>query len=93
MARYTANFTPPTDFFPAAGEVAGVVRDASGDPAARTVRVLREDTGAFVFGVTSNATTGAYAASVSSSGAHTVIAYPAVGENLPALVLRGVIPA
>ena len=93
LARYTANFTPPSEPFPVGVTVLGVVRDASGNPAARLVRALREDTGAFVGSATSNAMSGAYSIPAFLDTAHTVIAYPAGGESLPALVLRGVIPA
>ena len=92
FARYTANFTPPAAPFLGAGDLSGVVEDASGAPAARLVRAVREDTGGFVGAATSNATTGAYSIPAASEGAHTLIAYPAGGENLPALTLRGVVP-
>lgn len=92
-ALYTANFTPPSDPFPQLGDLSGVVLDANGDPAARLVRAMREDTGQFAGQTTSDATTGgAYKISVNSDGAHTLNFYPADGEDLPALVLRGVVP-
>lgn len=78
------------------GRLGGVVRDASGNPAARAVRAIHEGTGdvanTIVKSVTSDATTGAYSLPTAAGGAHTVIAYPAAGENLPALALRGVVP-
>lgn len=92
LARYTANFTPPSAALPGAGDLSGAVENASGAPAARLVRAVREDTGAFVGTATSDATTGVYSIPATSEGAHTLIAYPAAGENLPALTLRGVVP-
>lgn len=92
-ARYTSDFTPPGESHPGAGALSGVVRDASDAPAARLVRALREDSGAFVGETMSNATTGAYSFQAAYSGPHTLIAYPGAGEALPALALRGVMPA
>lgn len=92
FGRYPADFTPPTAPFPHLGDLSGLVEDANGDPAARLVRAMREDTGAFAGETTSDATTGAYFLPVNSEGAHTLVFYPAGGEDLPALVLRGVVP-
>lgn len=96
VARYTANFTPPTESFPDVGATAyaisGTVTGSTGSPAARAIRAQREDTGAYVGGVISNATTGAYTIPTEYPGEHTVVAYPVTGENLPALVHHGVIP-
>ena len=93
IARYTANFTPPTEAFPDAGPaLSGTVTGSTGSPAARAIRAQREDTGAYVGGTISNATTGAYTIPTEYPGEHTVVAYPVTGENLPALVHRGVIP-
>lgn len=94
-ARYTANFTSPTEPFPNTGvayALSGTVTGSTGSPAARAIRAIREDTGAYVGGVISDATTGAYTISTEHTGEHTVVAYPVTGENLPALVHRGVIP-
>lgn len=74
------------------GRLQGTVNDASGNPAARLVRGLREDTGAVVGSATSDAATGFYSVPTEYGGASTLIAYPAAGENLPALALRGVVP-
>ncbi|MBD9407127.1 hypothetical protein IB236_17415 [Acidovorax sp. ACV02] len=93
VARRTADFTPSSLPFPtSAVALSGYVEDATGAPAARVIRALREDTGALVGSVTSNGTTGLYSISTTYGGAHTLNAYPAAGENLPALTLRGVIP-
>ncbi len=73
-------------------EISGNVKDAAGDFAARTVRAFREDTGAFVGTSVSDGTTGAYSIATADTSAHTLVAYPAGGESLPALVLRGVVP-
>lgn len=96
LARYTANFTPPTEPFPnapAAYALSGAVTDASKSPAARLIRAYREDTGALAGSATSNAVSGAYSIVVYTGGAHTLNAYPAAGESLPTLTLRGVLPA
>ena len=95
VARYTADFTAPTEAFPDAGltySLSGTVTGSTGSPAARAIRAIREDIGAYVGGVISNATTGAYTIPTYHSGEHTVVAYPVTGENLPALVHHGVIP-
>ena len=92
LARYTAGFTPPTEPFPMAGNFSGTVLDASGAPAARLVRAVREDTGAFGGSATSDTGTGVYVIPATADTPHTLIAYPAAGESLPALTLRGVVP-
>ena len=95
VARYTANFNPPTEAFPntsSAYALSGTVTGSTGSPAARAIRAQREDTGAYVGGTISNATTGAYTIPTEYPGEHTVVAYPVMGENLPALVHHGVIP-
>lgn len=92
LGRYTADFTPSAAPFSQMGDLSGAVLDANGDPAARLIRVMREDTGAFGGQTISDTTTGAYFLSVNSEGAYTINAYPAGGEDLPALVLRGVVP-
>ena len=72
--------------------LSGTVTGSTGSPAARAIRAIREDTGAYVGGVISNATTGAYTIPTEHPGEHTVVVYPVTGENLPALVHHGVIP-
>ncbi len=60
-ARYTAAYTPgASDFLAHAGEVAGVIKDVTGTPCARTVRLVRRDTGALLASTVSDASTGAY---------------------------------
>lgn len=90
------SYAPPAGFFAGIGEQAfalsGVVKDAANAPAVRLVRAMREDTGALVGHITSDAGTGAYSIYTGHPGEHTLIAYPAAGESLPALTLRGVIP-
>lgn len=94
VARYTGNYTPATEPFGGAITLAlsGLVKDAANAAAARLVRALREDTGALVGRVTSDAETGAYTIPTAHPGEHTVVVYPVTGENLPALVHHGVIP-
>lgn len=83
----------PTGPFPNyAGQLIGNVKDAAAANAARTVRAYREDTAALVGSAVSDATTGTYTINAPIIGPHTLNAYPAAGENLPALTLRGVIP-
>lgn len=99
----TANFgasalayTPPSGFEAGFGLVqlliSGNVTGATGTPVARPVRAFREDTGAYAGGTISNATTGVFSVATNYAGEHTLVAYPVTGENLPALVHRGVIP-
>lgn len=99
----TANFgatafaySPPVGYNAGIGESAfvfsGNVKDAGGSNAARLVRAYREDTGALVGSATSDGTTGDYSLATPYSGTHSLAAYPATGESLPALVLRGVTP-
>ena len=89
-------FAPPTGYNAGFGgsvlTLSGTVTGSTGSPAARAIRAIREDTGAYVGGVISNATTGAYTIPTEYPGEHTVVAYPVTGENLPALVHHGVIP-
>ena len=61
VARYTTNFTPPASAFAdGAAQVSGVIRDSTGALCARTVRLVRRDTGALVGSTVSNASTGVY---------------------------------
>lgn len=92
LSRYDGPFTPDAAPHPQLGDLSGLVVDENGDPASRLIRAMREDTGAFVGQAVSDAVTGAYSMSVNSEDAHTLVAYPASGEDLPALTLRGVVP-
>lgn len=92
LALNTANFTPLTEAYGAAATLSGHIADAANAPAVRLVRAIREDTGVLVGYITSDAGTGAYSIATPHGGAHTLIAYPAAGESLPALTLRGVLP-
>lgn len=96
VARSTANFTPPSEAFedsPPPLILSGVVTGSAGTSVARVVRAHREDTGAYVGGAISDATTGAFSINTAYVGEHTLVAYPVTGEaTLPALVHRGVIP-
>lgn len=61
IAKYTAAFTPPALALPIGfAQVSGVVLDVDGDPAARTVRAYRRDTGALIGSAESDPTTGEY---------------------------------
>ena len=103
ICTMTANFgqssfqySPPGGATPGLGPTAytlsGVTTGSTGTPVQRPVRAQREDTGAYVGGVISNAATGAYTIATNYAGEHTLVAYPVTGENLPALVHHGVIP-
>jgi hypothetical protein len=60
-ARYSADFTPPTEPFPRYGAIIeGRVLDDSGAPAQRTLRLYNRETGALVSSVTSDSVTGLY---------------------------------
>ena len=61
VARYTADFAPPTEAFPSTPpQISGTVKDSTGAFVARTVRAYRRSDGAFAGQTVSNATTGAY---------------------------------
>ena len=72
--------------------VSGVVQDASASPAARKVHLYHEASSLLVGEATSSAVNGTYAISTYNTDGHTAVAYPAAGENLPALILSGVVP-
>ena len=94
VARRTADFTPSTSPFPTStAALSGIVEDATGTPAARLVRAYREDTGALIGSATSDGGTGEYSILTNYGGKHSLIAYPASGESLPALIRDGVLPA
>lgn len=81
VARYTANFTPPTTSFPTQLPViSGVVKDSSGNFAQRLVRAFDRKTGAFLNATLSNPTTGAYSIPVATADETMVIANDAIGD-------------
>lgn len=95
FARYTANFTPPVaafDDFLTAYFLSGNVKNAAGVNSSRTVRAYREDTGLLIGSAVSDAGTGNYTLASGYGGAHTLNFYPAAGETLNVLALRGVVP-
>ena len=62
-------------------------------PLRRRVRLHRDVDGMMVRETWSHATTGAYTfTDINPAYTYTVVVYPVTGENLPALVHRGVIP-
>ena len=74
VARYTADFTPPTDSFPSSGlSVSGMVYDASGNPAGgRIIRAYNRSTGALVAQTTSSLGTGTYSLAL-ADGVYTLV--------------------
>lgn len=94
VARSTSSYTPDTAPFPGAFsyDLVGTVRDAADAPAARKVVAYREDTSALVGTTTSDGTTGAYSLTSPVGTSHTLVFYPADGESLNTLTLRGVVP-
>lgn len=90
VARYTADFTPPSAAFPNfAGQIAGTVLDDAGDPVARVVRAYRRDTGALVGNTTSDAGDGSYSMDFTTLDECTVICLDdAAGDDYNDLVLR-----
>lgn len=98
VARYTANFTPPTETFTtdAAGVVTGSVTDSASSSAVRLVRAYRRDTGEFVGEALSNES-GAFSISTSSLTNHFVVCHdasssPPAGGSLNALIFDDVTP-
>ena len=99
----TANFgatgfaySPPAGFqagFGVKHVLGGLVEDGAGAPASRLVVAFNEATFDEAGRATSNAATGAYQILVDGAAAHTLVAYPPAGSDLPALVLSGVVSA
>jgi len=76
VARYTADFTPPTaPYVDHAGTVEGVVRDASNALVSRVVRAYRRDTGALVANTMSDPADGAYRFGTPTFDEVTVVAF------------------
>ena len=77
------------------GVITGTVEEKATPniPLRRRVRLHRDVDGMMVRETWSHATTGAYTfTDINPAYTYTVVAYPATGENLPALVHHGVIP-
>jgi Concanavalin A-like lectin/glucanases superfamily len=76
VARYTANFTPPTVTHPDTYfRISGVVLDESEEPAERTVRVRRLSDDALIGATISDATTGEYAVITLDQTAHYAVCH------------------
>lgn len=92
VARYTANFTPPTEAFPdTQPQLIGTVKDSSNAFAARTVRAYRRSDGALAGSTTSNGTTGAFSVSALDATAHYAVCLDNdLDEN--ALILDNITP-
>jgi hypothetical protein len=87
VARYTANFTPPTRL---CGFISGTIEDADGEPAERTIRVY-SPSGALAASGLSDGSTGEYEIFTGPTGvAHTVVASGEPDRN--DLSLSGVEP-
>lgn len=84
-AGYNPGFGPPMT------SISGVVSDAAGAPAARTVRAYVRSTGAMVGSTVSDASTGAYSMTVATTEECSVICLDdAAGTLLNDLILRAV---
>lgn len=76
VARYTADFTPPTATFADRGpQLSGTVMDSSGSFAARLVRAYRRSDGALAGQAVSNATTGAYSITTLDDTVHFAVVH------------------
>lgn len=79
IARYTANFTPPTEAFTSTQcAISGVV-GSPGNYLERIVRAYRRDTGALIGQAASNPTTGAYSISAQHDGECFAIVHDSTG--------------
>lgn len=68
VARYTANFTPPTEPFVIGGyEVGGTIVDANNSPVSRTIRVYDRVTGALAGSGQSSPVTGIYNVAINTA--------------------------
>lgn len=97
VARYTAAFTPPTDPFEGGGGstsyvLSGNVKDAAGANVARNVEIWRRSPLTHLATVTSDGSTGNYSYTTAFNEPHVLVAFPASGEPLNALVLDRVTP-
>lgn len=97
IARYQGPFTPPTAPFEGAGAttnyvLSGNVKDAAGANAARDVAIFRRSPLTHLATVTSDGGTGNYSYTTAFNEPHVLMALPASGEPLNALVLDRVMP-
>lgn len=93
VARYTANFTPPTEAFPdTPPQLIGTVKDSSNAFAARTVRAYRRSDGALAGSTTSNGTTGAFSVSALDATAHYAVCLDDGAPDENALIFDNIIP-
>jgi len=93
VARYAANFTPPTEPFPTAAlqKLSGTVIDAIGNPISRVVRSYRRDTGQLIDATTSDPATGAFELRADSTDEHFVVVFDD-SASVNALVFDHVVP-
>lgn len=91
VARYVANFTPPTEPFPTAvpQALSGVVHDSSGNPIQRTARSYRRDTGALIGTAVSDPITGVFALPADNTDEHFVVVFD---DTKNALIYDHVVP-
>lgn len=74
VARYTSDFSVPTEAFPNRPmQLSGTVKDSSGNFAARTVRAYKRSTGALSDSDTSSASDGAFTLDAADDTVHYVI--------------------
>lgn len=93
VARYTANFTPPTEAFPdTTPQLIGTVKDSSNAFAARTVRAYRRSDGALAGSTTSNGTTGAFSVSALDATAHYAVCLDDGAPDENALIFDNITP-
>ena len=97
VARYQGPFTPPTAPFEGAGAtttyvLSGNVKDAAGANVARDVAIFRRSPLTHLATVTSSGSTGNYSYTTAFNEPHVLVALPAPGEALNALVLDRVTP-
>ena len=97
VARYQGPFTPPTAAFDEGGVtttyvLSGNVKDAAGANVARDVAIFRRSPLTHLSTVTSDGSTGNYSYTTAFNEPHVLVAFPASGEPLNALVLDRVTP-
>lgn len=81
IARYTADFSVPTEAFPnTPPQLIGTVTDANGNPASRPVIAIPRNRASVSYATISDATTGAFTLPAYDGSEHTVIALPVEGD-------------